>query len=29
MVTYSELFQLGILIVNVIGLVVQVMNKKK
>lgn len=29
MVTYSDLFQLGILIVNIIALVIQVNNKKK
>ena len=29
MVTYSDLFQLGILIVNIITLVIQVSNKKK
>ena len=29
MVTYSDLFQLGILIVNIISLVIQVNNKKK
>ena len=29
MVTYSDLFQLGILIVNIITLVIQVNNKKK
>lgn len=29
MVTYSDLFQLGILIVNVIALIIQVNNKKK
>ena len=29
MVTYSDLFQFGILIVNIITLVIQVNNKKK
>ena len=29
MVTYSDLFQLGILIVNIIALIIQVNNKKK
>lgn len=29
MVTYSDLFQLGILIVNIIALIIQVSNKKK
>ena len=29
MITYSDLFQLGILIVNIITLVIQVNNKKK
>ena len=29
MVTYSDLFQFGILIVNIIALVIQVNNKKK
>ena len=29
MVTYSNLFQFGILIVNIITLVIQVNNKKK
>ena len=29
MVTYSDLFQLGILIVCIISLVIQVNNKKK
>ena len=29
MVTYSDLFQLGILIVSIISLVIQVNNKKK
>ncbi len=29
MVTYSDLFQLGILIVNVIALIIQVNHKKK
>ena len=29
MVTYSDLFQLGILIVNIIALLIQVNNKKK
>ena len=29
MVTYSDLFQLGILIVNIIALIIQVNHKKK
>ena len=29
MVTYSDLFQLGILIVNIIALIIQVNDKKK
>ena len=29
MVTYSDLFQLGILIVSIISLIIQVNNKKK
>ncbi len=29
MVTYSDLFQLGILIVNIIALIIQVNNKTK
>ena len=29
MVTYSDLFQLGILIVYIIALIIQVNNKKK
>ncbi len=29
MITYSELFQLGLLIVGIIGLFIQINNKKK